>query len=215
MTTTRPRNHSDRPRARSSLRLRDFRQRRRRQNLSRQSRLRKCLNGNLCSPMDTAQSRKNRARRKRNRQRREARAAGRRGMAATMWREAREAGEQRAVAVPARLAVRHGGGVHSKPAIPIHFRAYPKDGTASVYVVAIHPVHEGQRNGVISLLAVGDDAKEPLRICAARLADGTTLPSEAVGKIGPLAFPPTGSINLEVELWESRKVAMEVSAHEA
>ncbi|MCX7424492.1 MAG: hypothetical protein NTW96_02480 [Planctomycetia bacterium] len=109
----------------------------------------------------------------------------------------------------------HGGGAHAKPAIPIRFRAYPKDGTASVYAVTIHPIHDGQRNGIISLLAVGDDAKEPLSIRAARLADGTSLPSETVGKIGPLAFPPTGPINLEVELCESRKVAMEVSAHEA
>jgi hypothetical protein len=109
----------------------------------------------------------------------------------------------------------HGGGAHSKPAIPIRFRAYPKDGTASVYVVAIHPVHQGQRKVVVSLMAVGDDAKEPLRIRAARLLDGTSLPLEALGKIGPLAFPRDGSISLEVELWESRKIAMEVSAHEA
>jgi hypothetical protein len=109
----------------------------------------------------------------------------------------------------------HGGGAHAKPAIPIRFRAYPKDVTASVYAVAIHPVHDGQRTGIISLAAVGDDAKEPLSIRAARLADGTSLPAAAVGKIGPLAFPATGPINLEVELYESRKVAMEVSAHEA
>lgn len=109
----------------------------------------------------------------------------------------------------------HGAGAHAKPAIPIRYRAYPKDGTASLYIIAIHPVRAGQTNGIINLSAIGDDTKEPLVIRAARFADGTRLPSDAIGKVGPLVFPPTGPVILEIELCESRKLAMEVSAHEA
>lgn len=107
------------------------------------------------------------------------------------------------------------GGANSKPAIPVRLRAYPKDGFASTYVVVIHPLHEGQREAVVTLFAVGDDTKEPLRIRTARLADGTGVPVEPFGRIGPLTFPESGSIGLEVELGESRKIAMEASAHEA
>jgi len=63
---------------------------------------------------------------------------------------------------------------------------------------------------------VGDDAKEAVRITQARLSDGTNVPFEAVGKIGPLTFPPAGqSLEIEIVLEEARRVSMEVSAHEA
>ena len=112
-------------------------------------------------------------------------------------------------------AGRHGEGSQSKPTIPIRARAYPKDSTTDTYAIAIHPVYGGERNTIISLFAVGDDAKEPVRIRAARRPDGTEVPVESLGRLGPLKFPQTGSVNLEIQLAEPRRVSMEVSAHEA
>jgi hypothetical protein len=107
------------------------------------------------------------------------------------------------------------GGAQSKPAVPIHYRAFVKTGDEGVYELLVS--RSDGAKGRINLLVstVGDDQKAPAEIESARLLDGTAVAIAGPGMLGPLNAPKQQALHLEVRLSTPRRVAMEVSAHEA
>ena len=107
------------------------------------------------------------------------------------------------------------GGAQSKPAVPIRYRAFVKSGDDGFYELLIARSDGGK--GRISLLVstVGDDQKAPAEIESAWLPDGTTVAIAGPGTLGPLKASGEQTVRLEVKLSTPRRVAMEVSAHEA
>lgn len=107
------------------------------------------------------------------------------------------------------------GGSQSKPAVPIRYRAFVKSGDDSLYELLISR-SDGDKGRINVLVStVGDDQKAPAEIESARLPDGTIVPIAGPGMLGPLNAPREQTLHLEVKLSIPRRVAMEVSAHEA
>ncbi|MGO8898428.1 MAG: hypothetical protein ACLQU5_08760 [Isosphaeraceae bacterium] len=107
-----------------------------------------------------------------------------------------------------------GSGPHAKPAIPIKYRAYPTSDAAREYRITVRPERANPLDATLTLQAVGDDAKEPIRIKGARVVGGADIPFEVYGKVGPVALSSTAPLRLEITLEEPRKMSMEVSANE-
>jgi hypothetical protein len=109
-----------------------------------------------------------------------------------------------------------GSGSHLwKQPIAIRFRGYPTDIAARNYVVTVRPERPKEQPAVLTLQAVGDDTKAPIRIAGARLAGGEEIPFDPAGKVGPVILSPKDAVRLEVTLEEPRKLSIEVTAHEA
>ncbi len=106
------------------------------------------------------------------------------------------------------------GGVSSKPAIPIRYRAYCQDSTTGKYAISITTEKEVEKNANLLIWTVGDDQKMVAELKSAKLAEGADLPV-AGGVVGPMKLATDGSIKIEVTLRQPVRVAMEVSAHEA
>jgi hypothetical protein len=107
------------------------------------------------------------------------------------------------------------GGVSSKPAIPIRYRAYCQDSTAGVYVLSVTAEKATDTDANLIVWTVGDDQKMPADIKSAKLTGGNEVGLAKNGILGPIKLPECTPLKIEVTLRHAARVAMEVSAHEA
>lgn len=107
------------------------------------------------------------------------------------------------------------GGVHSKPAVPVHYRTFSKSDGRGVYSLVVKRQVKGTQPVNLIISIVGDDQKAPAEISAAHLPDGTEIPILGPGVFGPVMLSENESSRIEVTLAEPIRVAMEVVAHEA
>jgi hypothetical protein len=106
------------------------------------------------------------------------------------------------------------GGVSSKPAIPIRYRAYCQDTAAGIYALAIRVEKETEKDANLLIWTVGDDQKVPAELKAAKISGGADVPIKGA-VLGPLKLPKGSGMKIEITLRHPVRVAMEVSAHEA
>ena len=81
--------------------------------------------------------------------------------------------------------------------------------------MTVRPERAKDHIAVLTLQAVGDDTKAPIRITGAKTAAGEDIPFDPAGKVGPLALSPKDALRIEITLEEPRKLSIEVTAHEA
>jgi hypothetical protein len=106
------------------------------------------------------------------------------------------------------------GGISSKPAIPITYRAFCLDAVKGIYALAIKQDGKATKEANLLVWMVGDDQKIAAEVKFARLSGGSEVPVKG-GVLGPLKLPEGTGIKLEVGLRTPGRVALEVSAHEA
>jgi hypothetical protein len=106
------------------------------------------------------------------------------------------------------------GGVSSKPAIPVRYRAFCQDAAKGVYALVIKPETETDKEANLLIWTVGDDQKVAADIKAAKIPGGADVPIKE-GVLGPIKLPKGPGLKIEVALRQPVRVAIEVSAHEA
>lgn len=107
-------------------------------------------------------------------------------------------------------------GDNGRTPVTVRSRAFLRDVEQGVYVIIIYPPHPQPAGDVyLSVSAVGDDSvPTPVRLRIARQANNRRLAVPQPGRIGPVAFPRTGPLRIEVVLDEPRRLALDVTAHE-
>jgi len=106
------------------------------------------------------------------------------------------------------------GGVSSKPAIPIQFRAYCQNPALGIYTLVIKSVKKATKEANLVIWTVGDDQKMVADLKTAKISDGADLAIKG-GVVGPIELLMDSGMKIEVVLRQPMRVAMEVSAYEA
>lgn len=105
------------------------------------------------------------------------------------------------------------GGRHP---VVVRSRAFLTDLATGVYSLTIHPPQPKPAGDVfLALAAVGDDSKPvAVKLQAARIPGGKKLEVAALGRVGPVAFPKSTPLRVEVTLAEPRRLSLQVTAEE-
>lgn len=108
------------------------------------------------------------------------------------------------------------GGDGGRTKVEVRSRAFLRDGERDVYALIVHPPKKRPVGTVyLSVAAVGDDSlATAVRLKTARMGNNRKLEVPKPGKIGPVAFPKSGPLRVEVMLAEPRRLALEVTAYE-
>ena len=108
------------------------------------------------------------------------------------------------------------GGDAGRTPVAVRSRAFLRDATQGVYALTIHPPHPRPAGEVyLSVAAVGDDSlSSQVRLRSARLAGNRRLDVTSSGRVGPVTFPITGPLRVDITLSEPRRLALDVAAHE-
>jgi len=108
------------------------------------------------------------------------------------------------------------GGSNGRTPIDVRSRAFLTNAATGAYTLVIHPPQPRPTGNVmLAVAAVGDDTRPaPVRLQSARVAGGRTLEVPALGRIGPVAFPKSGPLRVEVALTEPRRLSLQVTAEE-
>lgn len=107
------------------------------------------------------------------------------------------------------------GGERGRTPVDVKSRAFLRDAEQGVYKLIVHPPKPRPAGDIyLSVAAVGDDSlATAVRLKAARTAN-RKLEVPKPGKVGPVAFPKSGPLRVEVMLAEPRRLALEVTAYE-
>lgn len=105
------------------------------------------------------------------------------------------------------------GGVNSKPSIPIKYRAFLIDSSSGLYRISVKLDSDNSKDADLFVWFVGDDQRISAEILKARTVSGEDILVRENRVLGPIHLSPSGLI-IEVFLKSSRRVAMEVTAHE-
>jgi hypothetical protein len=117
----------------------------------------------------------------------------------------------------------HGGGepgattgASGRQPVLIRSRAFITDPSAGIYALTVHPPQQRPTGSVfLSIAAVGDDSLPvPVRVRGARVVGGKCLELPGLGRVGPVAFPKTTPLRVEVTLAEPRRLSLQVTAEE-
>ena len=108
------------------------------------------------------------------------------------------------------------GGDAGRTPVEVRSRAFLRDPATGGYSLTIHPPQPRPAGDVyLSVAAVGDDSlATAVALSAARVAGGKTLAVGAAGRAGPVRFPKSGPLRVEVTLAEPRRLALDVTAFE-
>jgi hypothetical protein len=106
------------------------------------------------------------------------------------------------------------GGMQSKPAIPVNYRVFAIDNSASAYRLTIKSQKSKTSDAYLVVCAIGDDAKVPAPVKSAALSSGECLPIAATGVIGPINLTKNSTLVIDIELVEPLRASMEIAAHE-
>ena len=108
------------------------------------------------------------------------------------------------------------GGNSGRHPVAVRSRAFLTDLAAGVYTLAVHPPQSKPVGDVfLAVAAVGDDSLAvPVRLQAARVPGGRKLDVPALGRVGPIAFPKSTPLRVEVTLAEPRRLSLQVTAEE-
>lgn len=108
------------------------------------------------------------------------------------------------------------GGDAGRTPVAVRSRAFLCDPVEGVYALTVHPTTPRPKGEVfLSVAAVGDDAVSiPVALRAARSVANRRLELPQPGRVGPVAFPRTGPLRVEVTLAEPRRLALDVTAYE-
>ena len=108
------------------------------------------------------------------------------------------------------------GGESGRSPVEVRSRAFLRDAAGGVYALTVHPPRPHPTGTVyLSVAAVGDDSlATAVRVKAARMANGRKVEVSNGGKVGPVKFPKSGPLRVEVTLSEPRRLALGVTAYE-
>ncbi|VTT98818.1 Uncharacterized protein (Fragment) OS=Lysinibacillus fusiformis ZB2 GN=C518_4451 PE=4 SV=1 [Gemmataceae bacterium] len=108
------------------------------------------------------------------------------------------------------------GGSNGRHPVLVRSRAFMTDPATGVYSLTVHPPQQKPTGDVfLAVAAVGDDSLPvPVRLQAARVPGGKKLEVPALGRVGPVAFPKTAPLRVEVTLAEPRRLSLQVTAEE-
>ena len=108
------------------------------------------------------------------------------------------------------------GGNDGGTPVDVRSRAFVTDAIGCKYSIIVHPPNPRPKGDVLlAVAAVGDDAKAvPVQVSSARVAGGKKLTLPALGRVGPVSFPKTAPLRLEVELTEPRRLSLQITAME-
>lgn len=98
--------------------------------------------------------------------------------------------------------------------IIVQSRAFLSDGATGAYSLTVHPPQPRPTGYVfLEISAVGDDSTPtPVGLKGARLASNRVLDIPRPGRVGPVQFPKSGPLRLEVTLLKPRRLALEITA---
>jgi len=107
-------------------------------------------------------------------------------------------------------------GDQGRTPVAVRSRAFLRDAAEGVYALTVHPPRPRPTGEVyLSVAAVGDDSlPTPVRVKAARLANKHKLDIPQLGRVGPVSFPKSGPLRVEVTLAEPRRLALDITAYE-
>jgi len=108
------------------------------------------------------------------------------------------------------------GGSSGRYPVEVRSRAFLTDLAVGAYTLAIHPPQPRPTGDVfLAVAAVGDDTLPvPVRLHSARVLGGKKLEVPSLGRIGPVAFPKSTALRVEVQLAEPRRLSLQVTAEE-
>ena len=106
------------------------------------------------------------------------------------------------------------GGTEGRTPVVVKSRAFLRDLEKAVYSLSVQTPKPRPKGQVfLSVTAVGDDLLAPIDLKSARQG-AKVLKIEKPNRVGPVTFPRSGPLKLDVMLAEPRKLSLQVTAHE-